>query len=49
MLVILRASAQGAVVELEPELGAVVGLDHLHLEAQLLEHAVQETGSPWTG
>jgi hypothetical protein len=30
------------VVELGPELGAVVDLDHLDLERQLLEHVVQE-------
>jgi len=35
-------SVQDVVVELRAELGAVVGLDHLDLEWQLLEHVVQE-------
>jgi hypothetical protein len=33
---------QHVLVELGPELGAVVGLDHLDLERQLLEYVVQE-------
>jgi hypothetical protein len=33
---------QHVVVELGPELGAMVGLDHLDLERQLLQHVVQE-------
>jgi hypothetical protein len=35
-------TVQDVVVELGAELGAVVGLDHLDLERQLLEHVIQE-------